>query len=153
MTESTVSPRGIFKRNTIGMKTDPVTSEVEAGRLSFFCETLGETNPIHHDAEAARAAGFPGVVAALTVPMLVDTEVARTTDRAGIDRVFSLSARFLAITPVNAKLECSGEGVERFEQDGVPHLRIALHAQITNAEGQSVKSLAGEAIIKVEQYA
>lgn len=89
MSDSTVNPRGIFKRDTKGMKTDPVTFEVEAGRIAFFCETLGETNPIHHDAEAARAAGFPGVVAPLTFPMLVDTEVARTTDRAGKPSIFA----------------------------------------------------------------
>ena len=36
---------------------------VEAERISQYASAVGEENPIHHDAEAARAAGFRNVVA------------------------------------------------------------------------------------------
>jgi len=83
MGETSQTARGFFKRDTKGTKTELITFDVEAGRISFFCETLGEMNPIHHDADAARAAGFRGIVAPPTFAMVVDTETGRTAERAG----------------------------------------------------------------------
>jgi hypothetical protein len=40
----------------------PLEFEVERGRLRFFAETVGLTNPIYFDVEAARAAGHPDIV-------------------------------------------------------------------------------------------
>ncbi len=118
-------------------------------KLALYAGASGDHNQIHIDTDFAKKAGMPDVFAHGMLSMGVLSRV--VSDWAGIDRIVSLSARFLAITPVNSKLVCSGEVVERFEKDGVPHLRIALHARITNAEGQSAKSLAGEAIVKLEQ--
>ncbi|MGO9742767.1 MAG: MaoC family dehydratase N-terminal domain-containing protein [Roseiarcus sp.] len=42
----------------IGMKLPPVRAHVDARRLRFFLDTIGETNPVYRDREAARAAGF-----------------------------------------------------------------------------------------------
>ena len=42
----------------IGRSLSPVTAHVEPGRLRYFRETLGETNPVYGDADAARAAGY-----------------------------------------------------------------------------------------------
>ena len=36
----------------------PVTARVEPGRLRYFLDTLGETNPVYRDPEAAQAAGY-----------------------------------------------------------------------------------------------
>lgn len=83
MGETSQTLRGYFKRDTKGTVTDPVTFDVEAGRISFFCETLGEMGAIHHDADAARAAGFPGIVAPPTFAMVVDTETGRAAERVG----------------------------------------------------------------------
>jgi acyl dehydratase len=46
--------------SAIGMTFRPTQARVEPGRLRFFLETLGETNPVYCDDEAARAAGFAG---------------------------------------------------------------------------------------------
>ncbi len=40
----------------------PATVEVERGRLRLFSTTIGEPDPIHHDREAAVAAGHRDVV-------------------------------------------------------------------------------------------
>ena len=40
----------------------PMPFEVERGRLRFFAETIGLTNPIYFDVEAARAAGHRDLV-------------------------------------------------------------------------------------------
>ena len=47
----------------IGTATEPRIAEVERGFLKFFAKATGETNPIHFDESAARAAGHPDIVA------------------------------------------------------------------------------------------
>ena len=46
-----------------GKTYDPVTFEVEADRIRQYAEAVHEENPVHHDADAAREAGFRDVVA------------------------------------------------------------------------------------------
>ena len=47
----------------VGVVSEPRTIEVEKGFLKFFAKATGETNPIHFDDGAARAAGHPDMVA------------------------------------------------------------------------------------------
>ena len=65
MSESAVAvnPKGIFNRGTKGQRLDPITVQVERGRIQFFAQVLGETDPIHLDPASARAKGFPDIVA------------------------------------------------------------------------------------------
>jgi len=51
-------------QSAVGRAFTPVTARVEAGRLRFFLNTLGENNPVYRDAGAARADGH----AAIPVP-------------------------------------------------------------------------------------
>jgi len=83
MSATTDTPRGLFDRTTVGQKTVPMVFDVEAGRISFFAEVLGENAAIHHDRAAARAAGFPDVVAPPSFAMVVDLEAGRKLERAG----------------------------------------------------------------------
>jgi acyl dehydratase len=41
----------------------PVTITVERGRVRFFAQVLGVTDPVHHDVKAARAARYPDLLA------------------------------------------------------------------------------------------
>jgi hypothetical protein len=43
----------------IGRELATVTVTIERGRLRFFAESIGETDPLYRDVEAAHAAGFP----------------------------------------------------------------------------------------------
>jgi len=51
-------------QSAVGRAFTPVTARVEPGRLRFFLDTIGETNPLYRDESAARAAGY----AAAAVP-------------------------------------------------------------------------------------
>jgi acyl dehydratase len=51
-------------QSAVGRQFTPVTARVEPGRLRFFLDTLGESNPLYRDEDAARAGGY----AALPVP-------------------------------------------------------------------------------------
>lgn len=51
-------------QSAVGRRFTPVTAHVEAGRLRYFLDTLGETNPVYRDAAVAKTEGF----AALPIP-------------------------------------------------------------------------------------
>ena len=45
-------------QSAVGREFTTVTARVEPGRLRFFLDTIGETNPLYRDATAAQAAGY-----------------------------------------------------------------------------------------------
>ena len=47
----------------VGRSWDPASFEVEADRVTKYAEAIGADNPVHSDADAARAAGFRDLVA------------------------------------------------------------------------------------------
>ncbi len=47
----------MLDRSLIGSETEMRSVEVEKGRLEFFAEATGETNPVYFDEQAAKAAG------------------------------------------------------------------------------------------------
>jgi acyl dehydratase len=47
----------------VGKTYDAATFEVDADRIRQYADAVHEDNPVHHDAEAARAAGFRDLVA------------------------------------------------------------------------------------------
>jgi acyl dehydratase len=49
--------------DAIGKKFPSVTYEVGREKIREYANAVGETNPVHHDREAAHAAGFRDVVA------------------------------------------------------------------------------------------
>lgn len=53
----------MLDRSLIGRKSEPVVHEVEKGELRRFAEALGDPNPVYVDEAAARAAGYPTLVA------------------------------------------------------------------------------------------
>jgi acyl dehydratase len=58
----------MLDRSLIGRESEPVVHEVEKGAIRRFAEALGDPNPIYVDEEAARAAGYPSLVAPPTFP-------------------------------------------------------------------------------------
>lgn len=53
-------------KQMIGKATAPVKYEIEKGQIRRFAAAIGETNAIHFDEEAAKEAGYRGVVATPT---------------------------------------------------------------------------------------
>ena len=49
--------------------------EVGAEKIREFATAIGETGPLHHDAEAARAAGYPNVVAPPTFAIVLGQRI------------------------------------------------------------------------------
>lgn len=81
----------MLDRSLIGRQSEPVTHEVERGMIRRFAEAIGDPNPIYTDETAARAAGFPNVVAP---PTFATALAMNERFRAGLDlgtRSFLLS--------------------------------------------------------------
>ncbi len=58
----------MLDRSLVGRESEPWVVEVEKGMVRRFAEALGDPNPIHVDEAAARAAGWPAMVAPPTFP-------------------------------------------------------------------------------------
>lgn len=72
----------------LGWTSDPLTVEVEKGRLRFFAKAIGETNPIYTDEDAARAAGYRSLPLPPTFLFCLEFEksaAARFLREAGVD--------------------------------------------------------------------
>jgi acyl dehydratase len=52
-----------LRTDAAGKTWDPVSFEVEGSRIARYADAIGADSPLHHDADAARAAGFRDVVA------------------------------------------------------------------------------------------
>jgi len=50
----------MIDRSRIGFATTPTTVAVDAWRVKLFCQAVGETDAIHWDEPAAKAAGHAG---------------------------------------------------------------------------------------------
>ena len=53
----------MIDRSHIGRELAPSVLDVEKGRLRFFAQAIGETDPVYTDETAARAAGYPALPA------------------------------------------------------------------------------------------
>jgi acyl dehydratase len=61
----------MLDKSLIGRESEPVVHEVEKGAIRRFVEAIGDPNPIYTDEEAARAAGYPSLVAPPTFPAVL----------------------------------------------------------------------------------
>lgn len=53
----------MLDKTLIGRESEPAVVEVEKGAIRRFAEAVGDPNPLALDEAAARAAGYPGLVA------------------------------------------------------------------------------------------
>ena len=84
----------------------------------------GDLNPIHHDDEFARSAGFP---AAISVGMLgAGWLAAYCTEHLGEVTVRRFRTRFSRVVYRGDRLTASGEVLRRFEQDREPRVELAI---------------------------
>ena len=58
--ESAITPE---MKATIGVESEPRTSEVETGAIIKFAEAIGDTNPIYNEEAAARQSRYGGMIA------------------------------------------------------------------------------------------
>ena len=119
------------------LRLPPVTRTT----LALFAGASGDHNPIHIDSDFAKSAGMPDVFAH---GMLSMAYLGRfLTQWAPQTQLRQFSVRFAAITPVGARLRCTGKVAEIVERGGEALARL----EIGVADDQGEVKLAGEALI------
>jgi len=61
----------MIDKSLIGRESEPAVHEIEKGMIRRFADALGDANPIYQEEAAARAAGFPALVAPPTFPAVL----------------------------------------------------------------------------------
>ena len=84
---------GIFNRAARGYSPPPVAVPVERGAVCFFAQVVGEIDPIHTDLAAARALGYPDLVAPPSFFMAIEAAASHQTALAGIASI-ATAARY-----------------------------------------------------------
>jgi acyl dehydratase len=64
-----------LNQGLVGKEYPPVRYEVGREKLREFAAAVGETDPLYHDEDAARAAGHPDIPAVLTFPIVLSMRV------------------------------------------------------------------------------
>ncbi len=100
---------GIFNRSTKGHVTPPIEVTLERGALAFFSETIGETDPLYFDPEAAQNAGHPDILAPATYAVVVGTFADQIARRKGQPDILEL---------INGDLRVLLHGTETYTYHG-----------------------------------
>ena len=70
----------MIDKNLIGHEFEAVTLPVEEGRLRFVAKSIGETNPVYSDPEAARKAGHPALPTPPTFVFMLEVDAVDLQD-------------------------------------------------------------------------
>jgi acyl dehydratase len=91
----------------VGKSYPPLRYEVGREKLREFAAAVGETNPLYHDEDAAKAAGHPDIPAVPTFPIVLSTKASRAIHddgQLGLDysRVVHGEQEFVYERPIRA---------------------------------------------------
>jgi acyl dehydratase len=126
-----------------GFRTDPITPVT----LALFAGGSGDHNPIHLDAEFARANGFDEVFAHGMLSMAFLGRL--LSDWVPADQILSYGVRFAAITPLRAEVECRGVVKEVREQGG----RRVAELELSTLLPDGTVTLTGDAVVALDRAA
>ena len=127
----------------VGKGYPPVRYEVGREKLREFAAAVGETDPLYHDEEAARAAGHPDIPAVPTFPIVLSLRAGQLVygDPAlGLDysRVVHGEQEFVYRRPIRAgdRLLATGK-VAAIDVRG-RHELLTLETEVTTEAGEPV---------------
>ena len=130
-------------QNLVGKEYPPIRYEVGREKLREFAVALGETNPVYHDEEAARAAGHPDLPAVPTFAVVLSLRAGQVVygdPDLGLDysRVVHGEQEFVYHRPIRAgdRLLASGK-VAAAEAKG-RHELLILETDVTTEDGEPV---------------
>ena len=117
------------------------TAPISRHTLALYCGASGDHNPMHVDIDFAKKFGMEDVFAHGMLSMAYLAQL--VTQWVSQGQIREWGVRFTAITPVHAKVTCTGKIIEKFEQDGEKRVRLALETMTD----QGQKPLVGEAVV------
>ena len=146
-----------LNRSYVG-RTFPPVGPYQVGRekIREFATAIGADDPLYHDPAAARAAGYPDVVAPPTFPVvatMVAGRLLREDPELGMDysRVVHGDQRFAYTRPVVAgdELICSLTVEEITERAG--HEFITTRSELTTPAGEPVVTVWNKLVVRGER--
>ncbi len=126
---------------------------VDADAIAAFAAAVGATDPVHTDAKAARAAGYPDVIAPPTMAVTIEQRCSRAyvgDPEAGIDysRVVHGEQRFTHHRPITAGDHITGTTtVDGIRQAGA-HAMVDVRTELVDAEGKAVCTAVSTIVIR-----
>jgi acyl dehydratase len=131
----------------VGKEIGRISFPIERSKLAELSRVLGDDDPVWHDPQAARAAGFAGVPTPPTVTVLVDHwrdgGVAALVDAVGLDlgRVLHGEAAWEYLAPVRAGDELTARQVvsdvtTRAGKRGGAMTLVKVDTEFTNQRGE-----------------
>jgi len=145
-----------LNRSYIGRKLPP-TAPYLVGRekIREFATAIGAMDPAYHDPAAARALGYPDVVAPPTFPVVLTmaaNRLLRDDPELGLDysRVVHGDQRFSYTRPVVAgdELVCTVV-VEEISSRG-PHEFITTRTDVSTVDGEAVVAVWAKLVVRGE---
>ena len=145
----------MIERRHIGMSLRPAVLAIERGRLRFFAQAIGETDPVYLDETAARAAGYPDLPAPPTFLFAAELDagsIVAMLDELGIplDRILHGEQGFTYRAPV-----CAGDTVtvtarisDIYTRKGGALEFIVKDATVTNQHGTEVAAMRSVIVVR-----
>jgi acyl dehydratase len=109
-----------------------VKGPIEQIQLTRYAGASGDFNPIHQDAEFARAAGMEGVFAHGMLTMGFVAQV--LTDWAGAGTVRRLGVRFMGLVRLRDTVTCAGRVLAKASKDDQHLVELEVWAENQRAE-------------------
>lgn len=138
----------MIDKSLIGRIFPSYTVDIEKGRLRFFAEVIGETDPIYFDETAARAAGYCSVLVPPTFLFGLDIEqpnaFAWLADAGlNLERVLHGEQSFHYHTPACAgdSLTFESRIVDIYDKKNGALEFIVKEIKVTNQHGEHVADL------------
>ena len=145
-------------QSAVGKRFTPVTAHVEPGRLRYFFNTLGETNPVYRDRGAAQADGYTAVPAPPTylfcLEMMDAAEPFEFLTALGIDiaRVLHGEQRFNYLAPivVGDTLTFRPRVISVTDKKGGAMTLMVIETEVINQHGVHVADAARTIVVRNE---
>jgi acyl dehydratase len=127
----------------VGKEYPAIRYEVGREKLREFAESVGETDPIYHDEEAAHAAGHPDIPAVPTFPVVLTRRVGQKVyedPELGLDysRVVHGEQEFTYHRPIFAGDSLLAAGRVVAVQAKGRHELLAIETSVTTEGGEPV---------------
>lgn len=126
-------------------RTYPPTDPYEVGRekIREFADAIGDGSPVYRDTEAAKAAGYPDVIAPPTFPVIVSFRASGqliTDPELGIDysRVVHGEQRFAYSRPVYAGDRLTATLIVDSIRSAAGNDLVATRTEISTVDGEHV---------------
>ena len=126
---------------------------VDAAALAAFAAAVGSQDPVHTDAEAARAAGYRDVIApptfAVTFAQQCDRQLVEDPE-AGIDysRVVHGEQRFTHHRPITAGDSVLGTLTVDAVREAGGHAMVTTRTELTTEEGEALCTSSSTIVIR-----